>query len=60
VPPTPLALEDDTVLVWDRFSDVPPQPVAVGKAVLSTYAHSTSRLSCSWRRAWTTTRGCSI
>jgi HAD superfamily hydrolase (TIGR01484 family) len=32
VPPTPLELEDDTVLVWDRFTDVPPQPVSVGKA----------------------------
>jgi hypothetical protein len=32
VPQTPSELEDDTVLVWDRFSDVPPQPVAVGKA----------------------------
>ena len=32
VPPTPPELEDDTVLVWDRFTDVPPQPVAVGKA----------------------------
>jgi HAD superfamily hydrolase (TIGR01484 family) len=32
VPQTPLELEDDTVLVWDRFTDVPPQPVTVGKA----------------------------
>jgi hypothetical protein len=32
VPPTPLELEEDAVLVWDRFTDVPPQPVAVGKA----------------------------
>jgi len=32
VPQTPLELADDTVLVWDRFTDVPPEPVAVGKA----------------------------
>lgn len=32
VPPPPVELEDDTVLVWDRFSDAPPQRVAVGKA----------------------------
>jgi hypothetical protein len=29
---TPLELEDDTVLVWERFTDMPPQPVTVGKA----------------------------
>ena len=32
IPQTPLALEDDTVLVWERFTDAPPQAVAVGKA----------------------------
>ena len=32
VPQTPLELEDETVLVWDRFTEVPPQAVAVGKA----------------------------
>ena len=31
-PRTPPDLEEDTVLVWDRFTAVPPQPVAVGKA----------------------------
>jgi hypothetical protein len=30
-PQTPLEIEDDTVLVWD-LTDMPPQPVAVGKA----------------------------
>jgi hypothetical protein len=32
MPQTPLELDEDAVLVWDRFTDVPPQPVAVGKA----------------------------
>ena len=32
IPQTPLELEDDAVLVWERFTDVPPQAVAVGKA----------------------------
>ena len=31
-PSTPPALADDTVLLWDRFGDVTPQPVAIAKA----------------------------
>jgi hypothetical protein len=40
VPQTPLELEEDTVLVWDRFTDTPPQPVAVGKAKRAHQRHT--------------------